>query len=406
MKSLIQLNNRLKKLWPIIFIFFIYYTAFQTIKLEEVSMILYIIYCLVNEKIIKFKVNVKLVIILIVVSIVSIIQANLNDFLTSRVFEQIIIIWVMFIGYSKLFEKYGYLKLFKRYMSITYFISIMGIIQFIVFFLVKKDIFPYPIGSNINGLPVIANRIIRIRSIAFEPGWLAQTMLPGVLFSIESLIKNKKFNLKFFTIILVFAFTLSSGAFIVVPIYFVITRLKKANMKKMITIFPLVIISILLTKPIWYEKYTETLKGLSGLKTGFFKDINASSFATLSNLYVGLNNNNLLLGTGLGTHTYSYFKNFKNYHAGVYHFYGLNSKDAYSLFTRSLSEMGLIFILLFTVVLILKINKNKDIKAIINNCFFVGIISFFLRGGLYTRFGTSFIIMMFFYTIEKNKKRR
>lgn len=387
---------------PYVFIYTIYYTNLP-IKLEELLMLIYLGYYFLNEKILFFKINYKLLFLIMTLGLISIFKVIGNGYPLIRCLEQIILLLVMFLGFDKFFENYGYEKLFDIYLKITCFISILGIFQFIIYLFFKIDIFPYPIGCNSRVLPTFGSDLARIRSIAYEPGWLAQTMLPACIYSIENIIRNKKTKINYLIILLAFFMTQASAAFIVVPIYFFITRFKKPALKNILKVSIAIPLGLFLTQSIWWNKYIDTIQSFKSLKTGIFENINASSFAILSNLYVALNNDNLFFGTGLGTHPYSYLRNFKNLETGVYYFYGLNAMDAYSLATRIVSEMGVVILALFIIFIIVYLNFDDSNKGIINRCALAGILSFFLRGGLYTKFGTAFIIILFFKTSIKNK---
>lgn len=387
---------------PYVFIYTIYYTNLP-IKLEELLMLIYLGYYFLNEKILFFKINYKLLFLIMTLGLISIFKVIGNGYPLIRCLEQIILLLVMFLGFDKFFENYGYEKLFDIYLKITCFISILGIFQFIIYLFFKIDIFPYPIGCNSRVLPTFGSDLARIRSIAYEPGWLAQTMLPACIYSIENIIRNKKIKINYLIILLAFFMTQASAAFIVVPIYFFITRFKKPALKNILKVSIAIPLGLFLTQSIWWNKYIDTIQSFKSLKTGIFENINASSFAILSNLYVALNNDNLFFGTGLGTHPYSYLRNFKNLETGVYYFYGLNAMDAYSLATRIVSEMGVVILALFIIFIIVYLNFDDSNKGIINRCALAGILSFFLRGGLYTKFGTAFIIILFFKTSIKNK---
>lgn len=387
---------------PYVFIYTIYYTNLP-IKLEELLMLIYLGYYFLNEKILFFKINYKLLFLIMTLGLISIFKVIGNGYPLIRCLEQIILLLVMFLGFDKFFENYGYEKLFDIYLKITCFISILGIFQFIIYLFFKIDIFPYPIGCNSRILPTFGSDLARIRSVAYEPGWLAQTMLPACIYSIENIIRNKKIKINYLIILLAFFMTQASAAFIVVPVYFFITRFKKPALKNILKVSIAIPLGLFLTQSIWWNKYIDTIQSFKSLKTGIFENINASSFAILSNLYVALNNDNLFFGTGLGTHPYSYLRNFKNLETGVYYFYGLNAMDAYSLATRIVSEMGVVILALFIIFIIVYLNFDDSNKGIINRCALAGILSFFLRGGLYTKFGTAFIIILFFKTSIKNK---
>lgn len=370
-------------------------------KLEEIFMVFYLGYYLLREKIFNIKISCKILYILMFISLISILKAKLNNYPIGRTIEQIILLLVMFLGYSHLFKKCGVKKITNIYMNISYYICLLGLAQFIIFYLIRIDIVPHPLTSSPHKIGQLFSGIIRTRSIGYEAGIIAQTLVPAVCISISGILKtkSKERRKRYLTIILMFLLTFSSGAYVAVPFYFIIKEIKRKNPIKIFNSIFFVMIAALLTKNIWSGKVFETLKALSGLQTGIFKDINASSFSTLSNLYVALNNKNIFFGTGLGTHPYSYFENFKDRpYIPVYHFYGLNAPEAYSVFTRSLSELGLIFVIFFIIIMIYSFNKKQNYIGEINAAALTGIISFFIRGGLYTRFGTALIILLYFYS--------
>ncbi|MGL6168632.1 MAG: hypothetical protein ACRC0Y_10125 [Fusobacteriaceae bacterium] len=397
---------RMSVLSPYIIIILAFYSGY---KLEEAFMIIYLGYYLVKEKVLNLRIDYKILAIIIVISLISVLKASLNYYPLGRTFEQIILLSVMFLGYSHLFKRIGIKKIVNIYLNISYYISLLGLFQFLIFFFLRIDIIPHPITSSIHGAVQIFPGIIRTRSIGFEPGVMAQILVPAMCLSMSNFYKtsSKIRRKKYLVIILMFILTFSSGAYIAIPFYFIIKEIKRIKPLKIIKSVFIILILGVLTKNIWYSKFNETLVGLSGLKTGIFRDLNASSFSTLTNLYVALNNKNLFFGTGLGTHPYSYFENFKDRpYIPVYHFYGLNAPEAYSVFTRSLSEIGLVFVILFVVGLVYKFNKNRDYVGEINAAALTGVISFFIRGGLYTRFGTTLIILMYFYSGRGYNEKR
>ncbi|MGL5965537.1 MAG: hypothetical protein ACRCZ2_14260 [Fusobacteriaceae bacterium] len=396
------MTNKIRKYFPYVLIYMCYYTNLP-IKLEELAMIGFIIWSVLEKKI-ELKFNLKTIIAIGILGSISLIQSYRNNFSIDRVLEQILIISVMFIGYDLLFMKYGYKKLFKVYLKISYFICLLGILQFIIYLFLKIDILKFPLGCNIRLLTSVPNEIPRIRSIAYEPGWFSQTLIPAVIYSVEVLIRSKRFQKKYIIIIFAFAIARSSGAMIVIPLYFLLKKMNK--IKSLIIVSIILPLIIYLTKNIWYGRVVDTISSLKKLDTGIFYGINASSFAILSNLYVALNNNSILFGVGLGNHPYSYFRNFIDRKIGVYHFYGLNSMDAYSLLSRMISEIGIIFSIFAILILIMNLDLKNNIKSTINVGAFLAIISFLIRGGLYTRFGTAFIIMLFFYTGKNARTRR
>ncbi|WP_403559078.1 hypothetical protein ACIE8Z_03480 (plasmid) [Cetobacterium somerae ATCC BAA-474] len=398
-----MITNMINRYFPYILIYMCYYTNLP-VKLEELTMIIFITWYILEKKFFELKLNLNIIGIISVVGSISLIQSYKNNYPVDRVLDQLLVIVVMFIGYDLLFKKYGYKKLFSIYLKVSYFICLLGILQFLVFIFLKIDILKYPIGSSYKALPMLKYGIPRIRSVAYEPGWLAQTLVPAVIYSLEVLKISRKLQKKYLVIIFVFFMTMSTGALISIPLYFILVKFK--NRKEIMSSIFTVIILGWLTKDAWINKVIDTLSSLKKLQTGVFHDINASSFAILSNLYVALNNKNLFFGVGLGNHPYSYFRNFIDKKIGVYHFYGLNAMDAYSLLTRIISELGIVWTLLFIISLIMNINLKNNIKSIINIGAFLGIFSFLIRGGLYTKFGTTFILLLFYYTRKQRQRSR
>lgn len=398
-----MIENKIYKYFPYILIYMCYYTNLP-IKLEEILMIIFIIFYILKKNFFYLYLNLKIVGLIGIIGSISLVQSYKNNYPVDRVLEQILIIAVMFIGYDLLFKKYGYKKLFSIYLKVSYFVCLLGILQLLIFIVLKIDILKYPIGCSSKALPMLKYGIPRIRSIAYEPGWLAQTLIPAVIYSFEILKKSKRIQKKYLLIIIVFFMTMSSGALVAIPLYFILVKLK--NRKGIpLSIFSVIILGWL-TKNIWMNKVMDTFLSLKKLEIGVFHNINASSFAILSNLYVALNNKNIFLGVGLGNHPYSYFRNFVNKKIGIYHFYGLNAMDAYSLLIRMVSELGIIWVILFIISLIININLKNNIKSIINLGAFLGVFSFLIRGGLYTKFGTTFIILLFYYTGKQRARNR
>lgn len=128
-----MITNKINRYFPYILIYMCYYTNLP-IKLEELTMIIFIIWCILEKKIFKLKLNLNIIGVISILGSISLIQSYKNNYPIDRVLEQLLIITVMFMGYDLLFKKYGYKKLFRIYLKISYFICVLALIQFLVYF--------------------------------------------------------------------------------------------------------------------------------------------------------------------------------------------------------------------------------------------------------------------------------
>jgi hypothetical protein len=273
----------------------------------------------------------------------------------------------------------------------------IGILQWIVFYFSGINIF------NLNG----SLEEIRVTSIIGEPGGLAQIILPAVIYYFRKVIKEKNlWNYRALIIIGVFLLTSSAAGYLIFAVYLMHHLWKMLRFKIFLFLFPILFLLIglkVITIPDKYEfevngndiatKFSETLDGISHLSPAIFENTNASSYAFLSNLYVSMESNSRILGTGLGTHSESYKKVYKP----GYVLYGLNMEDAYSLGIRIFSELGVlgIFFLLFFIF------KNYNSQDEISVAIFYLFLFVIIRGGNYALYGLIFFAI--FYYLRKKE---
>jgi hypothetical protein len=286
-----------------------------------------------------------------------------------------------------------------------YVLCILGLIQFVVCFIFVVDIFPFTLDGYIQSTP---RRIIRIHSILSEAGNLGTCLIPVIsyiLFDKEYYKNNKGKSVVFILTILL---TFATISYVLLAILFFVKIYNKFSKLKLIFLsLALVFLgfgiktmtsnventSIDQSKFIGMiqKKIVETLQFSADSSVEDFEELNASSYALLTNFKVAISAPSRITGTGLGSHE----QNYKRVHpANDFYLYGLNSRDGYSLFVRILSEFGIIGIVLYIILLV----KNYNSDNIINKCVLFFFLALLIRGGHYTLYGIIFLHFMYFHT--------
>ena len=134
----------------------------------------------------------------------------------------------------------------------------------------------------------------------------------------------------------------------------------------------------------------DVISGFKDLDPQSLELLNLSSYATMTNVWVAINADNRITGTGLGTHE----QNYESKYQSDFKYYGLNKQEGYALGNRLYSEFGLVGIMLF-VLFLFKYHKKDEI---INICAFFVILTLIFRGGHYTRYGTVFFFYLYYYS--------
>ena len=335
----------------------------------------------------------------IFIFVISGITIFVNDYSYDKFFQQACLILIFVTLYYSIltYKNWDLEILFHRYLTISFYVCMIGILQWIVFYFSGINIF------NLNG----SLEEIRVTSIIGEPGGLAQIILPAVIYYFRKVIKEKNlWNYRALIIIGVFLLTSSAAGYLIFAVYLMHHLWKMLRFKIFLFLFPILFLLIglkVITIPDKYEfevngndiatKFSETLDGISHLSPAIFENTNASSYAFLSNLYVSMESNSRILGTGLGTHSESYKKVYKP----GYVLYGLNMEDAYSLGIRIFSELGVlgIFFLLFFIF------KNYNSQDEISVAIFYLFLFVIIRGGNYALYGLIFFAI--FYYLRKKE---
>ncbi|MDE6017514.1 MAG: O-antigen ligase family protein, partial [Muribaculaceae bacterium] len=310
--------------------------------------------------------------------------------------QQFILISFYIIAYSIIFKLIGkdINNIFKKYLAVSYYVAILGIFQLFLYLVFHINIFGFLYHNSITSF---GSYLIRISSVIDEPGYLSIVLTPAISYYI--LYDFFPLNIRKFIIFSVFLMTYSAISFLVLGI--IILYKFRNNVKRLFIITTCIILIIVFIptsnssdKSTDIDNITmrleDSVEGMQYFDPFYFENLNLSSYALISNLWVAVHAPNRIFGTGLGTHEENYLKTYKS----NVDFYGLNSKDAYSLFTRIFSEFGIVGLLILFIFIFKCFNK----KSVINICAFFLLFSFILKGGHYVRYGLIFWSFMYFYS--------
>ncbi len=332
----------------------------------------------------------------------------LTGYTHQKFFQQFFLLYVTYFSYNLIFTycRIKPEKWFEIYLKIAYFISIVGLIEFLIKHSANIDIFPY----TLDGFPT--QKAGRLHAFLAEAGSFVAFTTPAIAYII--LVPNyyKENKMKFVTILTAYFLTVSTSMVVSLTIIILIKLYKSFKHFKYILLLSVLYgMGWLITNYSQFEpsnreattsgmgavhlKLYETMLVLETASPYDYENLNLSSYAALTNYWVAFNAPYRLFGTGLGTHSQNYEHLYKSSFEG----YGLNKDDGYSLFARLFSEFGIIGICLYIFFLIKCYNKQN----IISLSLLVFFISYLIKGGHYTLYGTAFFHFLY-YIIYKNKK--
>lgn len=272
------------------------------------------------------------------------------------------------VFYLKSSENYSRVK--KVIYLAAYILCLYGIFQIIAFYLNIPAIYDLSrYGFAVNGAYVGSNGIFRPRSLYAEPAHLSSIIAGGMFLG---LVGNKKesYVKKYKTLIMILfgLLTTSSMVYISMLIFlFVYTVFYHRNLLKKLkyVLFALIALIIIISvKPELYNSLIEKLQTLTTADATYATDL--SGFAIISNLRVAFEKmyDGYILGTGFDSHRIYYYDYIYDLYSEVLMY--LNVDEAASLFTRILSEFGIVGFFLFIVWLFKKFlramrNRNMDL---------------------------------------------
>ena len=241
------------------------------------------------------------------------------------------VISIYFYNFFSLF-KLDIRDIFRKYCLISYWLSIIGIIIFIYNFTVVKN-FEY-----------------RLHSLLKEPAHFGGIILPAFAFLLFNYKRNIK---KIFVIGVALICTFSSITYVgMLAILFSLQ--KRANLIRLLFItITGIIFGIVIYNKIENVKIRvdDTFNVISSSELNF-EGVNLSTYAILSNLYVAgeVFKSSPIIGHGIGSHPISHKKYISNLTGidtfEIWDLADTNSTDANSFFIRTVSELGLVGIIL------------------------------------------------------------
>lgn len=351
----------------------------------------------------------KLILFFICILISSLYLIHSFHYSYSKFFQQYISISILIFCY------YQYLainpdrvkNIFNKYLRLMYILSVLGLLQFITYFFTQIDIFPFSFTGYYQA--ALPGNIMRLRSIFSEAGYMGTALVPiiaYIFFNKDFFIKNKKKSIIFIlTLFLTFA-TISFLMFTIIVSVKIFSKLGKFKFLYVGALLILIpsFISVLDTEKeninptnlvsSMQQKISQTYNAFGDADPSQFELLNASSYATLTNLWVAMNAPSRIIGTGLGSHVNNYAS---LYPPNDYFLYGLNSDDGYSLFVRLLSEFGIVGIFCYFIFLYKCFNKSN----IYNICFFFLLITLLIRGGNYLLYGTILFHVLYYFSSKE-----
>lgn len=329
-----------------------------------------------------------------------------NGYDITKLLQQSLLLFTVVFCYYQIFRycQISISQWFYKYVSLAYVLSIVGIIQFIIMHVPQIDIFPYTLDG------FATQNSGRLHAVLMEPGNFTSFSIPAAAYVFLSPEFMKNERMKSMIILIAFILTLTTSMVVAVVfilflkfygrfkflrfglvLYFIFGLFWCINNRENLSSFEYFVNPQLRTIQ---QKMAQTLTVVENAEPEDFEHLNASSYVILTNYWVAFNAPCRVLGTGLGTHAQNYERMYKsNFYA-----YGWNKDDAYSMFARLYSEFGILGICLYTFFLIKFYNKDN----IISLCLLVFFISYLIKGGNYTLYGTAFFHIVY-YLISPHK---
>lgn len=185
----------------------------------------------------------------------------------------------------------------------------------------------------------------RLRSIYPEPSLFVYVTLPAFGIYANAYLRDKKYKLELWTFIIAYLFADSSLGFLGMLLVAFFAALPRLSFMKMLGFGAaafMALVGLFFASSNFRFRVVDTVFGLVNLSL----NVNASSFAFLSNLYVSIQTflSHPLLGVGLGGYQYAYTKYIPTLSADTYNpdLISLNMFDASSLYFRTAAELGLV----------------------------------------------------------------
>lgn len=348
---------------------------------------------------------IKLFLIIVLYSIISILYTNFYSFKT---FTQIIFILFSAIIVYTIYVKLGIEKMYKIYLYLAIFISFFLLIQQIGYYLNISFLYDYSFFIP-NFKVIISDGVYRPSFIFSEPS--AITYINAIAFTMsiysivyKNILKKTTYYMSLpssLLIIYTYLTTFSSLGYIVATMTFI--SLVKLNFKNIIFIvFLFSFFSFFLLNNANFMYRVDGVLSLFQDDSLSVAKMNLSVWAIYSNLLVSWHNfvNFFPIGVGIGNHPLAYdtykflFNAIENLND-----YELNKQNAAGLFSRIMSEIGFVgIVVLFYFLYKFRIsNCQNKIFHLLSNAFLIGIIIILFRHGSYISSITIFYFVGYYY---------
>jgi len=277
----------------------------------------------------------------------------------------------------------------KVYLFFCKIVSVIALVQFVGILIKIKFLYDY----SYLGIPSPRSSFagVRIASIATEPAWMIQYLIPAFYLSVGRLFFKDKFAMsmisqKFAYFVLFIGVISQSSLFLIsLPMLFFlyILRMPFKIVVKYLTVGVIVFyISFQLAYKISVD-FSKRIDAVVDLANNSKNSDNWSVFALLSNFYVTQETlkHNTFWGTGIESHRLNYDHYINKLFPNKMILMNLNMNDSGSFYLRAFSEYGLIgvFLLIFVIINRYKKTKKKDYYFFFLSSFLL----FIVRNGQY-----------------------
>ncbi len=250
----------------------------------------------------------------------------------------------------------------------------------------------------------------RLQSIFKEPAHYVIVVIPACFY----FLKQKNY-IAFATIFGTLILSNSSLGYIGCALMFIIPNLNLKRLAYFAASVPVILATfyyVYTEYPFFQLRVNDTYESLNSVNTGKFNEYtNLSSYALLSNIFVAKENiKDHPFGSGIGSHVYM--------HRSVYskemrppeylikqNLEKINSNDANSLFTRMMSELGILGFIAVILFLIKTLPVFNDKRFILSQGIFIYFLLKLFRDGHYFPPELFFFVWFFyfdFFRAEKN----
>jgi hypothetical protein len=274
-------------------------------------------------------------------------------------------------------------SIFELYCKVSYYVCLIGIVLF---------------AFNI----AMGDYNFRLKSIMLEPAHFCGVILPAFYFYLKNF---RTYKFRFFVVLASLILSLSSVGYLGIMVCLILIK-KKFNLVKLSFFTGIAVILgfvAYITLPFVKLRVDDTFNALTTLEV---ENVNLSSYALISNLYVSLRvfYNSPIWGNGLGSHEVSHSKYIGSLPGSdtFEDFITLNAADGNSLFIRMLSDFGIIGILAVLFFIFKYYSGNKS-RYILSRAILVYFFYKLLREGHYFSPEMYFFVFMFYFSFKESE---